>query len=392
VRIAQLSYLYYPSIGGVETVLKNISERLVSKGHAVDVFCSDYMDLISERRHEYKKETINGVNVYRRPSYRRALLNRWHAQAIGFSLKEQRDMLREEDVIHIHSFPSSYFFEVLRKMKLSSQKVFLSGHYSPHHLVMYRSSLRSTYWQRRVIPLFEKVDRYVAVAKKEAEALKKVWGITGEKIVVIPNGVNMKEMQHVSLSREQVCAKYNIEHEFLVLTVARITYSKGIDVLLKAARMLNNETDRKITYVVAGLIESVDYYKELMTFVEENGIKNVVFLQPDRQEIINLFNACDLFVLPSRGEVFGIVLIEAMACGKACIATRAGGIPEILVENRNGLLFDLDDYSDLAKKILFLKENAELRKMIGERNRDEVASKYDWDSIVDLLVGIYDGA
>jgi glycosyltransferase involved in cell wall biosynthesis len=105
-------------------------------------------------------------------------------------------------------------------------------------------------------------------------------------------------------------------------------------------------------------------------------------------ELVNEFAQADFLVLPSRFEPFGIVVLEAMAAGLSVIASRVGGIPEIVSEGKTGLLVEPDDPDDLAESLQLLSEDDSLRLSMGRAARERV-KKYAWDSIVPQILSVF---
>jgi len=98
--------------------------------------------------------------------------------------------------------------------------------------------------------------------------------------------------------------------------------------------------------------------------------------------------ASDIFVLPSLSESFGIVNIEAMASGLPIIATKVGGIPEIIKDGENGFLVEPKNPEQIAERILYLLSNNNIRRSISFNNKEK-AKNYSWDLIVNKLIAVY---
>jgi glycosyltransferase involved in cell wall biosynthesis len=107
-----------------------------------------------------------------------------------------------------------------------------------------------------------------------------------------------------------------------------------------------------------------------------------------REEVKTYMQQADVFVLPSLSEGFPNVILEAMACGLPIIASRVGGIPDIITNDTNGYLVEAEDANDLANKIILLLSDDALRKKISDNNRYHV-KKYEWESIILELEKIY---
>jgi glycosyltransferase involved in cell wall biosynthesis len=105
----------------------------------------------------------------------------------------------------------------------------------------------------------------------------------------------------------------------------------------------------------------------------------------------DLLAATDLFAMPSRVDSFGIVYLEAWAYGVAVIGCRAGGVPDVISDGRDGLLVEFGDEASLAAAIESLLDDAELRQAMGQRGRAKVKARYTWDRIYEGLESVYNG-
>ncbi|MBI4386898.1 MAG: glycosyltransferase family 4 protein [Elusimicrobia bacterium] len=173
-----------------------------------------------------------------------------------------------------------------------------------------------------------------------------------------------------------------------VLCVASLMMRKGIDVLLMAWAGVCAEMD-EVDLRLCGVDCSNGHYDGL---AKRLGIASRVrFLgELQRPEIWEPLRSCTVYVQPSRAESFGIALLEAMACGRAIVAARAGAIPEIIEDGKTGLLVEPADVEGLREGLLRLLRDAELRRRLG-RGALEASAHYHWDraaqSYLDLLAG-----
>src|SRR5207249_7590501 len=135
------------------------------------------------------------------------------------------------------------------------------------------------------------------------------------------------------------------------------------DLLLRAFKHVQH-TRPSIKLVLVGDGPLRKQLEHLASSLEIRDRVNFLGLQ-GRIEVRQLLHDCELFVLPSRSEPFGIAIIEAMACKKAVIATTAGGIPEIIENGKNGLLVEPDDPESLAEAIITVLKDQQLQAVLG---------------------------
>jgi alpha-maltose-1-phosphate synthase len=104
---------------------------------------------------------------------------------------------------------------------------------------------------------------------------------------------------------------------------------------------------------------------------------------------ISAFASCDIFVLPSIFEAFGIVILEAMAMAKPCVATKVGGVPDLITDKKTGLMVEPNDPAGLSKAILTLLKDPALGVQMGLKAKKAVGKDFTWPRIVDKLEEVY---
>ncbi len=181
---------------------------------------------------------------------------------------------------------------------------------------------------------------------------------------------------------------YNINERF-VLYVGRLASNKGLKHLIDAMPQIISQF-KDTTLVMIG--EDEGQRKMLEDKAKKLSIKDkVVFTGhiTDDELFRSAYSACDVFVLPSEYEAFGLVLLEAMACEKPCVATNVGGVPEVLEEGKTGMLVEYGNSDKLAKVIIELLGDETKRKNMGRAGRERVKANFTWPKIVDQLERIY---
>ena len=185
------------------------------------------------------------------------------------------------------------------------------------------------------------------------------------------------------------------DEEFELLFVGRLVKRKGVDVLLRAAKIL--ESDRRLKIRIVGGGPEADSLKSLARSLELSSsvsFEGVV----DAQRIAQLFADCDALVLPAivtetgDTEGLGVVLIEAMGYGKPVIASSAGGIVDIVADQDTGLLVPPGDAESLAQEIRRAMDNPRELSEIATRGSRFAEKRFGWDAIVSDLKGVYQSA
>jgi glycosyltransferase involved in cell wall biosynthesis len=175
----------------------------------------------------------------------------------------------------------------------------------------------------------------------------------------------------------------------IVATVGHVRPVKGIDVLVETAGIVSGKFPKTIFLIIGRNPES-SYSRQLAARIEELGIQANVRFFGESEEIGSLLNMCDLFFLPSRSEGFSNALIEAMACGLPCVATRVGGNAEAVEEGQSGYLVDNEDAIAAADRIARLLGNPVAAKAMGQAGREIVEKKFTANAMITRLTQHYE--
>jgi alpha-maltose-1-phosphate synthase len=215
------------------------------------------------------------------------------------------------------------------------------------------------------------------------------------RVRVIHNGIDAtayrREPSEASLRRRGV----DPARSYAVF-VGRVTRQKGLSHLLRAARYISA---RHQLVVCAGAPDTPEIAAEVEALAENvraerGGLVWIEGMVP-RADLVHLLSGANVFVCPSVYEPFGLVNLEAMACETAVVASRVGGIPEIVVEGETGYLVDLDEADPdgfargLASRIEELLDDPVLAARMGEAGRARVLERFTWPAIADQTVDLY---
>lgn len=197
----------------------------------------------------------------------------------------------------------------------------------------------------------------------------------GDGVYVVPNGIDVEPARADVVVAQQ--AGNPKDRPFRLLFVGRLAPEKGVDVLVRAMRLLPVQ-DFELTIVGGGPLEP-----ELKAMVLNLALESVIRFrgQVEHGQVAEYYKNADALIVPSHSEGQGVVIIEAMSFGVPVIASRVGGIPELIADGATGLLFSAGDSDQLAAQITRLRQDALLRSDIGENARTS-ASQYGWDAIL----------
>ncbi len=256
-----------------------------------------------------------------------------------------------------------------------------------------------------IIPYFlSKIDHIVTISEvSKKELLKR--NIKQEKIKINHPGVNFNEFQ-INTSISELKKKYNLHNKKILLSVGRLAKRKGIFEFISRSLPLIIKEFPEVIYIVIGgnpkksLIHKGDLLGRIKKEIKIKNLQNNVKLlgEVDKETLINYYNASDILILPviplkEDMEGFGMVFIEAGACGKPVIGTNTGGIPDA-VDKKSGILIEptTDFHKNLAKSIIHLLRNPILMKKMGEYGKKRVKENFDWPIIAKKYNKIFKNA
>lgn len=200
--------------------------------------------------------------------------------------------------------------------------------------------------------------------------------VSKSNVYIIPNGVDITYSQSFNALNSE---------RFILFSVGMLEKWKGFDVLLQAVFNVKSVIPNIILYVAGKGEEEAALIKIVEDLGLENYVKFLGFISEDKHLY---YNSADVFILPSRNESFGIVLLEAMACGTPVIASNVGGIPDIVKHGKNGLLFESENVDDLTRKIILLLKDKTLRHEMSMKGL-ETAKSFSWEKVAMETFNVY---
>ncbi len=367
-KIAHINMFYLPTFGGVERVMYELASRQVKEGHEVHVFCCDSD---KNKRIDKKEEIIDGVHVHRFPYWFRLSLSTFIWPSLLWRFKGKFD------IIHTHVSGHAYIFFAGILSKLKGMK-----HIHTTHCPWTDASFRP--WILRPFIFlndlffnklsFRLVDKVIAITPWEMDILHK-YVEEENKIKIIPNGTDKIFFKRVA--KNDFKKKHKILQRYLILFFGRLNPTKGPEILAKTA--INISKKRKdIAFVWVGPDEGkADEVKSLI-----KNYKNMKYIGPlkDKKEVAKMYQASDVYVMPSYREGLPLTLFEAMASQLPIVASPVNGIPYEIKEPENGLFSKYRDTESIEKNILKILNNPKLAKKMAVSNSKK-AKDFDWDII-----------
>jgi glycosyltransferase involved in cell wall biosynthesis len=291
--------------------------------------------------------------------------------------------LRREriDIIHAHLFEPSVVGLLAGTLAGTPVRV-MTRHYSDYH------SRIGKKWHVRLDQLCTSLShRVIAVSGHTARHLVEVENTPGEKVSVVMNGIDFERVE-VSRgdARARIRKEFDCEDKHLLVIVARLHPEKGHHYLFQALPEIRRRCTKPVRLLVAGVGTFDAAYREEVTAA---GCADLVRFLGFRKDSPDLIAAADLLILPSLAEAFGLVLTEALYLGTPVVATRVGGIPEIVRDGVDGVLVPSADSPALADAIIRLLEDSAERGRLAGAGRDRVINRFRFEEMVRCYETLY---
>lgn len=368
--IAMIGHKRIPSReGGVEIVVDELSTRLVLKGYFVDAYNRSGYHVSGREFDEKRGKIYNGIRLFTIPTFKSSKLN-----AIVYSLLATiRSLFGGYGIYHYHAEGPCAMLWI---PKLFGRKVVATI----HGLDWQRSKWGN--FAAKVLKFGEKqaakhADAVIVLSKNVQRYFKEIYG---RDTVYIPNGISCPVIKPA----EKIKEKWGLEKDGYILFLARLVPEKGVHYLIEAYQQL--QTDKRLV-IAGGNSHSTEYVAHIHeAAAADDRIIMTGFVQG--QELEELYSNAYLFVLPSDIEGMALGLLEAMSYGNCCLVS---DIPENteVVEDK-AVSFKKADVSSLRKELEFLLNHREVVDAYRKESRDYICSKYDWDSVTEKTIEIYE--
>ncbi len=368
--------IYPYAIGGIEKRNWEIAKRLVLKGHEIHMF--GMKDWKGEKDFIKEGVYIHGVGTHIKRYTKSGI--RSIKVAILFSffifpplLHKKFDILVCANVPYFHLFPVK-IISLIKKKPL---------------IVEWSNSVWGNYWYAYLgyLGIFgkfvEKIcgkisNKTIAISNTMKDELIKM-GATKDNIKVIPYGVDIERVDKISQNPQKID----------VLFVSRLVSYKNPDVLIKAIQMVRKNIPNVNCYIIGDGPEKQKLFALTKELNLEENVKFTGFMESE--EIFSFMKSSKIFVFPSTVEGFGMVIIEAFACGLPVIGINSQSsrcVSELIEDGKNGFLLNKLDENMFAEKITLLLKDENLRNKMGNNGKN-IANKYDWDKITNEVEKLY---
>jgi len=226
----------------------------------------------------------------------------------------------------------------------------------------------------------------MALTEQERKQAIGAYGIDPQKIIIVKSGTDTNMFKPLEIDKQILLKSYSVKDvdRPVVLFGGRLTAQKGLDTLLEAAEIYSQENERPIT-LIAG---DGDLREQSEQLAKQLQLDDIYFLgSQDHQQMVKLYNIADVLAAPSRFEPFGLVALEALACGTPVIASNAEGFRQTINE-QIGCLIESDDYKALAEKVTtFIRDG--FKEKVKHKAAAYVKQNFSWTRTVSHIESVY---
>lgn len=239
--------------------------------------------------------------------------------------------------------------------------------------------------------LYRRVDFLIAISEVIRRNLLATHPVSADKVGVIHHGVDLEEFSPQRFDREAVRAELGLSSGHLVFgIVGRLQISKGYLEFVEMARRLRPRLPHARFVLIGGPSRGEEHEARfILDQINAAGLQEVTFALGFRKDVARLLAALDVFVFPSHAEAFGLVLIEAMAMGKAVISSNCDGVLDIVQSGETGLLVPPQNVAALTQAALQLAEDLPLRRRLGAAARRHAAESFSLAQMLAATEAVY---
>ena len=369
-RGLNIGIVCYPTVGGSGVVATELGKKLAERGHTIH-FISSQIPFRLKKIYPnifYHKVEVNPYSVFQYPPYDLQL-----ASKIAEVIKREK-----LDIIHAHyCVPHAVCSLLGREIAGLPVKIITTLHGTDITVLGQDFSLKEL-----IRYGIEHSDRVTAVSHSLAQQTRD-WITANADIQVIHNFVDEETYRKVDC--EFLRKDFGIfPEEKVIIHVSNFRPVKRIEDVIRAFHIIQKEIPAKLLLVGDG-----PEMPRMMDLVDTLNLKEKVLFLGSQENLEELYSISDCMMLLSEKESFGLVLLEAMACGVPCIGTKIGGIPEVIMDGQTGFLCELGNIHEVARKTLTLLTNETLHHTFAEESLKVVRERFTSDGILEQYENLY---
>ncbi|MDQ1145276.1 N-acetyl-alpha-D-glucosaminyl L-malate synthase BshA [Bacillus sp. SORGH_AS 510] len=360
----------YPTVGGSGVVATELGKMLAEKGHEIHFISSSMPFRLNKMYHNiyYHQVEVNQYSVFQYPPYDIALASKMAEVA-------NREKL---DILHVHyAIPHAVCAILAKQMCNRDIKIVTTLHGTDITVLGYDPSLTDA-----IKFGIEKSDIVTAVSNA---LVKQTYELIhpDKQIETVYNCVDERVYKKTDSSSLKTEFEIN-EDEKVVIHVSNFRSVKRVQDVVKTFAKISSVMPAKLLLVGDGPEISI-----VCKLVKQLALEDQVILLGKQENLEELYSISDLKLLLSEKESFGLVALEAMACGVPCIGTNVGGIPEVIQHGQNGYICEVGDIEDISSKAIELLSDRKLHHEFSSNAMETVKTKFRADTIVKQYEQIY---
>jgi len=360
----------YPTVGGSGVVATELGKLLAEKGHEIHFISSGLPFRLNKMYHNiyYHQVEVNSYSVFQYPPYDLAL-----ASKIAEVIKREK-----LDILHVHyAIPHAVCAILAKQMADSEVKIVTTLHGTDITVLGYDPSLTD------LIKFgIEKSDAVTAVSNALVEqtievidpdkTIETVYNFIDERVYKKTDSMHLREEYGI------------LDHEKVIIHVSNFRGVKRVQDVVASFAKIQEKVPSKLLLVGDG-----PEMTPVCKLVSKLGLDEQVLFLGKQDKLEELYSISDLLLLLSEKESFGLVLLEAMACGVPCIGTNVGGIPEVIIDGETGYICEFGDVDEVADKSMQLLTDSVRHQAFSEAAMSLVQSSFRSETITEEYLAIY---
>lgn len=284
------------------------------------------------------------------------------------NIKSIKRILKEENITIVHSH---------------HRMAALYANLCCNNRIIKIANAHNTFYNRRFLTkLAYRNTQIIAVGEQVKKNLTEYFKIEKKCVNVIHNAIKSFNKKIVV---DETIKKLKEDGNIVVANVGRLSEQKGMEYYIKACTLLK-EKCKKVKYLIVGSGEDEDKLKKL---VYENKMEDYIYFLGFRADIQNILSQVDFVVLSSLWEGLPLTPIEAFSVGKTIVATNVDGTPEIVINDKNGLLVEPKDFDGLAESMMLLIKNDKIRRRLEKCALDTYIKEFSFDILSKEYINYY---
>lgn len=370
-RKLKIGITCYPTVGGSGVIATELGKMLAAKGHEIHFITSGIPFRLNKiyPTITFHQVEVNSYSVFQYAPYDIALANKMAEVIVDQQL----------DVLHVHyAIPHAVCAILAKDMANSDIGIVTTLHGTDITVLGYDSSLKGA-----IKYGIEKSDVVTAVSNSLAQEtmdliapnkdIETIYNFIDEREYTKKDPGNLKELLGIK------------PQEKVVIHVSNFRKVKHVPDIVESFKLIHQDVPSKLLLVGDGPEKH-----PIMESIKGTSIEHDVLFLGKQESLSELYAIADLMLLLSEKESFGLVLLEAMACGVPCIGTNIGGIPEVITNGENGYIVELGDCKKVAEYGLKILQNPELHKQIVDRSLAIIEDRFSSKSIVEQYEAMYE--